>query len=176
MKNLFLIALISIIFSISAVKAVAQTRSVYTSLSTKVCRELKSNADEGTEYQGDCPGIAGYKLRFLEGDLRQSIDVITPAKKKFQLGFWNISGAFSHLGDKAEWRMKGRIPIALIVRFNSQEDPENPKTVKSSLVVAKISAAESCITDVVVPMSNQNAIARKLAEEAPTRACMYPKQ
>jgi len=172
MKMLPLIIILLAAFAI----ADAQNSSVYTGLSTRACKELKSNADEGSEYEGECPGVGGYKLRLLEGDLRQSIDVVSPAKKKFQLGFWNISGAFSHLGDKAEWKIKGRVPYALIVRFNSQEDPENPKAIKSSLVVAKISAAESCITDVVVPMTNQNAVARKLAEEAPTRACMYPKQ
>ena len=154
----------------------AQNRSVYTSLSTKVCKELKSAPDEGTEYQGECPGVGGYKLRFLEGDLRQSIDVIAPNKKKFQLAFWNISGAFSHLGPRAEWRLKKGVPVALIVRFNTQEDPEDPKKIKSALVVAKILRTEACITHVVESPAQQNNIARHFADEAVETPCKYPKE
>ena len=154
----------------------AQNRSVYTSLSTKVCKELKSNPHEGTQYEGECPGVGGYKLRFLEGDLRQSIDIIAPNKKKFQLAFWNISGAFSHLGPRAEWRLNKGVPVALIVRFNSQEDPEDPKKVKSSLVVAKISRTEACVTDVIESPAEQNNVARHFADKAADTPCKFPKE
>lgn len=153
-----------------------QVKSVYTPLSDKACKELKSDVGEGIEYEGDCPGVGGYRLRFLESDLRQSIDVIAPDKKRFQLGFWYISPAFSHLGDKAEWRMKGRVPIALIVRFNSRQDPDDTKKIKSYLVVSKISSSESCVTDVVEPMAYQNAEARKLADVAASKTCKFPRE
>lgn len=147
----------------------AQITSKYTGLSDKVCKKLKISDDEGASYEGECPGVAGYKLRLLEGDLRQSIDVVTPAKKTHQLQFWNISSAFSYVGDKAEWRMKGKTPIALIVRFNASEDPENAEKKTSYLIVAKITRAEVCVTDVVKPSPTQNADARKAADGAPAR-------
>jgi hypothetical protein len=149
----------------------AQVTSRYTGLSEKVCRELKVSDEDGASYEGECPGVGGYKLRLLEGDLRQSIDVVTPAKKTYQLAFWNISSAFSYVGDKAEWRMKGRNPIALIVRFNASEDPEDPEKKTSYLIIAKITKQEVCVTDVLKPSPSQNEQARRTADLAPSRPC-----
>lgn len=172
MKTITLIA----IFLVGAFAVQAQNSSVYTSLSTKACKELKSNPDEGSEYEGECPGVGGYKLRLLEGDLRQSIDVVTPRRKKFQLAFWNITGAFNYAGQKAEWRMRGKTPVALIVRLTASKDPEDSTKTSSMLVVSKISATEACVTDVVEPVAKQNEIARKLADEAAKKPCKYPKE
>lgn len=152
--------------------AVAQITSKYSSLSTKACKELRSADDDGTEYRGECPGVSGYKLRLLEGDLRQSIDVITPSKKIHQLAFWNISGGFSYIGDQAEWRMKGKLPVALIVRFNVSEDPENADKRTSYLVVAKITKDETCVTGVLKPTRSQNFEARKAADRSAARPCL----
>src|SRR2546422_7851339 len=80
--------------------------SVYTSLSTKACRTIKSTSAEGGSYVGICPGVAGYKLQLEEGDLRQNIQVITPSGKKHSLDLWSVVGSsFSALGEKAEWRI-----------------------------------------------------------------------
>src|SRR5688572_23738969 len=84
------------ILAASSVVGTAQVTSRYTSLSSEACKELKPADEDGTSYEGECPGLSGYKLRLLEGDLRQSVDVVTPAKKTHQLDFWNISNAFSH--------------------------------------------------------------------------------
>ena len=149
----------------------AQNKSVYTSLSEKACRALKVSDDEGSSYEGECPGVGGYKLRLLEGDLRQSIDIVTPGKKTHQLAFWNISSAFSYIGDRVEWRMKGKTPIALIARFNASEDPENAEKRTSYLIVSKITKNEICVTDVIKPTTTQNADARKAADSAASRPC-----
>lgn len=149
----------------------AQIRSLYTSVGDGVCKSLRTGPDEGTEYEGECPGVGGYKLHLLEGDLRQSLDVVTPAKKTHQLGFWNISAAFSYIGDRVEWRIKGKAPIALIARFNASEDPENPEKRTSYLIVSKITKDEICVTDVIKPSQAQNAEARKAADSAASRPC-----
>ena len=162
------------IFAVIALPAAvtsAQATSRYTGLNDKVCRELKSTDEEGTSYEGECPGIAGYKLRLLEGYLRQSIDIVTPAKKTHQLQFWNISNAFSYIGPKVEWRLRGRTPIALIARFNASENPEDSSKVTSYLVVAKITKSEICVTDVVKPSRTQNLEARKAADDSAERPC-----
>ena len=149
----------------------AQIKSIYTSVGDKSCKTLRTEPGEGTEYEGECPGVGGYKLHLLEGDLRQSIDVITPANKTHQLGFWYISTAFSYISDRIEWRMKGKIPIALIARFNASEDPEDPERRTSYLVVSKITKDEICVTDVLKPSRTQNAEARKAADSAGSRPC-----
>ena len=171
MRTAFPCIFVLALFLTGSAVASAQVVSKYTNLSTKACKERKSTDEEGTSYEGECPGLAGYKLKLLEGDLRQSIDVVTPAKKIYQLAFWNISSAFSHLGEKAEWRMRGRMPIALIFRFNASEDPENTEKHTSYLVVAKVTKNEICVTDVVKPGPTQNLDARKAADGSATRPC-----
>ena len=149
----------------------AQIRSVYTSVGEKSCKTIRTEPEDGAEYEGECPGVGGYKLRLLEGDLRQSLDVVTPAKKNYQLAFWNISSAFSYIGSRIEWRIKGKSPIAVIARFNASEDPENPEKRTSYLVVAKISKDQICVTDLIKPSRTQNADARKAADSSASRPC-----
>ena len=171
MKYRILFWVIVIVLFVSTNLVHAQNKSVYTSLSVKACKELKAAEGEGTEYQGDCPGIAGYKLRLLEGDLRQSIDVIAPSKKTYQLKFWNISGGFSYVGDQAEWRVKGKSPVAIIVRFNVSEDPEKTDRRTSYLVIAKITKNEICVTDVLKPTRSHNFEARRAADRSAVSPC-----
>ena len=171
MKNSFRCAVLLIAFAAFCNVADSQIKSVYTSIGERSCKTIKPEPDEGTEYEGECQGVGGYRLRLLEGDLRQSIDVITPAKKTHQLGFWYISAAFSYIGERVEWRMKGKTPLALIARFNASADPNDPERRTSYLVVSKITKDEICVTDVIKPSRTQNADARKAADSAGSRPC-----
>jgi hypothetical protein len=154
--------------------------SIYTSLSTKSCRTIRSTSTEGGSYVGICPGVAGYKLQSEEGDLRQNIQVITPSGKKHSLELWNVvGGGFSVHGEKAEWRVKRQgakvIPIALIVRYNVA-NPEDSTKGTSWLAVAKITTAKICITDKIAPGANANAAARNAADHAGTKPCLESSQ
>lgn len=153
-----------------AVFASAQNKSVYTSLDTKGCKTIEQSDEGAGWYRGECPGVGGYKLEVTEGDIRQSVNVVAPGGEIFELNFAQVSSAFSTVGAKAEWRMKGKVPVALIVRFNAS-NPEDSTKSTSYLVVSKISKTESCITDVVNPSKTQNATAQKLADAAPTKPC-----
>ncbi len=148
----------------------AQNKSVYTSTTTKACRTISSNPDEGGSYEGECPGVGGYKLRLIEGDIRQTINVIAPNKKKFELELWGFYGGFSFVGEKAEWRTKGGVPVAMIIRYNVAKGDES-STNTSYLIVSKISKTSSCVTDIVLPVARQNEVARKLADVASTKPC-----
>lgn len=163
-----------IIFIFTGSAAPQAIKSVYTSLSPHSCQILTSILDEAGGYESECRGVGGYKLRLIEGDLRQTIDVVVPGGEKFPLEFWNVSSAFSSVGDKAEWRMRGKIPIALIVRFNANRDPINSEKVTSYLIVIRISGGLACITEVVEPSRSQNRDARRLADTARTRPCKFP--
>ena len=167
-KTFFLLA--AFLFALP-ILASAQVRSVYTSLTDKACKTIESNADEGGSYLGECPGIAKYKLQLLEGDLRQSVNVIFPDGKKSELNIWHTFGGFSSVGAKAEWRSKKGVPIALIIRFNVSQNPEDSTQITSYLIVSKLTRTTACITDVVPPGKTQNAIARKLADTAFKRPC-----
>jgi hypothetical protein len=156
----------------------AQTNtSVYTPLDPKQCRTLQADSSEGGSYLGRCPGTSGYTLLVAEGDLRQNITVVTPRGKKHSLELWQVvSGGFSSLGPKAEWRIrlqKGKsVPVALIVRYNASENPEDSTKTTSYLAVAKITPEEICVTDKISPGTSANEDARRAADVATTRACL----
>lgn len=154
--------------------------SIYTDLTTEKCKTIESNPDEAGSYKGECAGVGGYKLEVLEGDLRQSINVVAPSGKKSELNLWsNVSAAFSALGEKAEWRVKGEgvkaKPIALIVRYNAAENPEKPEQNTSYLVVSKITGDGACVTDVVKPSKDANVEARRLADKSADKPCIAEK-
>jgi len=164
------------IFSICVIAQTAKVESVYTKLDTKSCKTLESSVEEAGWYRGECKGIGGYKLQLTEGDIRQSIDVIAPNKKKYELDFsGNVSSAFSYVGAKAEWRVtrKGKtiIPIALIVRFDASENPEDSTKTSSYLVVSKITKNQICVTAVIKPSATANEEARKLADVSASKSC-----
>lgn len=158
-------------FCVSA--AAAQNKSVYTSTKTSTCRTISSNPNEAGSYEGECQGVGGYKVRLLEGDIRQTLNIITPAKKKFELNFWAFYSGFSAIGEKIEWRTKAGVPVALIARFNVAGAEDSSKST-SYLMVSKIGRSSSCVTDVVKPQPNQNEKARELADAAAGKPCMDP--
>lgn len=153
--------------------AVAQNKSVYTSTKTGACRTISSDTGGAGSYEGECTGVGGYKVRLLEGDIRQTLNIITPAKKKFELNFWGFYGGFSSIGEKIEWRTRAGVPVALIARFNVANAEDSSKSI-SYLMVSKISKTSSCVTDVVKPQANQNEKARELADAAAGKPCMDP--
>lgn len=154
-----------------------KNQSVYTDLTSEKCKTIESNPDEGGSYLGECKGVGGFKLEVVEGDIRQTINVIYPNGKKAELEFWSkVSSAFSSVGEKAEWRVltggKKEKSYGLIIRYNASENPEKPEQTTSYLVVTKITKDAACITDIVKPSKDQNLTARKLADDAANKPCL----
>lgn len=176
MKNILLIAFSLSVLAGAAFGQTKKIESIYTSLKTADCRTIEQSDEGAGWYSGECPGVGGYKLELLEGDIRQTINVIAPNKKKYELELWRVvSSAFSATGEKAEWRVtrtgKKVTPIALIVRYNANENTEEPGQSTSRLVVVKITKTNACVTDVVEPMANQNVKARQLADTSAGKPC-----
>lgn len=165
------------IFATTA-NAVAQSnRSIYTPIGDKQCRVIKSAEAGDDGYEARCRGTAGYSLQLSEGDLRQNITVITPQGKQHSLDLWSVvSGGFSSVGPKAEWRMatinKKSVPVALILRYNASEDPEAPNKLTSYLAVAKITSTEICVTEKISPGPKANEDARRAADAASAKPCL----
>ncbi|HEY5839119.1 MAG TPA: hypothetical protein VIT19_08795 [Pyrinomonadaceae bacterium] len=160
-----------------AVSASAQSnRSVYTNLGEKSCRTIKADSSNVGSYVGICGGVSGYKLQVEEGDLRQNIQVITPAGQKHSLDLWTVVGSnFSSLGNKAEWRVRTQrgkvVPVALIVRYNLSS-PEDSTKLTSYLAVAKITASKICVTDKIAPAADANVAARAAADNSADKPCL----
>ena len=156
---------------LSAAGAMAQIKqSVYTSTKTSACRTLESTTKEGGSYIGQCPGVGRYKVQLLEGDIRQTLNVISPTKKKFELNFWAFFPGFSYIGEKIEWRMKGAVPVALIARYSVADAGDSRKST-SYLMVAKLDPKGACVVGIVPPVPNQNDVARELADTAHSKPC-----
>ncbi len=167
MKTLTLL----IVLLLAVFVADAQVSSVYTDLDDRKCRTLEVQEDEGGSYKGECKGVGGFKLQVIEGDLRQTINIIAPEGEEHQLRLWEHFTAFSAVGPRAEWRVKAKKPFALIFRFNVSEDPVDSSKITSYLVVAKITADLACVTEVIKPSKTQNAEARRAAERSTTTPC-----
>ena len=161
---------ITAFMAVFSIYTAAQNKSVYTSTKTNACRTIESTSESAGSYIGECAGVGGYKVQLLEGDIRQTLNIITPSRKKFELNFWNFYGGFSSIGEKIEWRTRSAVPVALIARFNVAGTDETQKS-KSYLMVSKIGAKMSCVTDVVEASPNQNVKARELADAAASKPC-----
>lgn len=175
MKQIFLISIMLVFFSISFSAQSKKIESIYTDFSDKNCKELKSDPDNGILYRGECRGVGGYKLVLLESEHHQMLNLIAPDGDEIELKM-QISAAPTSLGKKAEWRVRREgkkiIPVALIVRMNVFDDPDNRENAKSYLIVTKITKDAACVTETVEPaVKNQNLKARQLADSAVEKAC-----
>lgn len=147
--------------------------SVYTSLAEADCRVTEADEESGSS-TSRCPGVAGHELDVHDGDARVSIDIITPDGKEHPLNYWSvITQAFSSPGPRAEWRMRGGRPIALIVRVNASETTDDGTMRRVSyLAVAKITARAICVTDRILPAADANEAARRAADQSASRPCL----
>lgn len=171
-----LIFLAPILTTGDSIKAQAKLESIYSDLSESKCRTIEVDKETGSSTQR-CPGIAGYKLLVLDDDARQSITVITPDGKEHPLDFWQvITHGFSSVGTKVEWRVvrskRKASPVALIVRVNASEDPENSTRLTSYLAVVKVTPEKICVTQKIPPGASANETARHAADSAQAAACL----
>ena len=155
-----------------------EPRSVYTEISQPPCALLPASGEPGDEEDGlRCKGPAGWDLLALSGDLRASVTLVAPDGKEHPLDYWRvITGSFSTLGPRAEWRVReidGRpVPHALVVRVFANEDPDHPERRTSYLAVAKITALETCVTARIAAGADDNTRAREAADAAAARPCL----
>lgn len=150
--------------------------SIYTDISAEKCKTLDFTNELATSTQV-CSGIAGYKLLVYDSDARMSITVVSPDSKEHPLELWTVvSSGFSSLGNKAEWRYLNRngkqSPIALIVRYNANENPDRPEKSTSYLAVIKITSQKICVTDKIKPSSKANEEARLAADSSANKPCL----
>lgn len=162
---------------ISSSSPAAPANSTYTGLDEKTCKKTEPNPNsKGVIYQAECPGAGGYKVIHSASDHSAELTLVDPAGKSTDLGLRDAvnSAAGFIVGDKMEWRLGDKgVPNAFIVRANKFIDPVDLNKQESNLLVGKISANGSCVTDVVGPSTpDQNARARELADTAKDRPCV----
>ncbi len=153
-----------------------QAESVFTDLDPRRCRVIDYNRQTGESVRR-CRGAAGYRLLVEDADLRVSVTVVAPNRRRYPLNYAHVvTPALSTLGEKAEWRLekkgKRRVPIALIVPVNAHDEAEFPHRIRSYLAVAKIGGDTICVTDRIRPGGSALEEARRAADSAPQRRCL----
>ncbi len=171
MKHLEKLIIISLFFT-SILANAAGFDSSYTSIESRHCRTLEADSMGSMQ---SCPVFEGIKVKVIEGDLRQSITLISKGKE-YPLDFWRtVSPAFSLLGNKIEWRYtkgKAKKLKGMIVRFNASEDIDNPKKITSYLVITKMNANNICVVGKIAPQRQQNQKARRMLERSGKMPCL----
>ena len=147
----------------------AQNKSVFTPLTDNKCK-INLDSQIPGNMDGLCPGVGRFKLKIFTDDERMSVSVVAPDQKTFDLDFWGYFGNFSYIGERAEWRLKGKTPVGLIVRLNVSDRGEG-KEPSSYLMVSKVGPTNSCVIAIVKPGKNQNIQARELADSAANKPC-----
>jgi len=146
--------------------------STYTSIKENQCHTISTDGLGSTQ---ECNSFANINVQVIDSDLRQSITLLREGDL-YPLNFFiKVSSRWSLLGDKIEWRYKKSDtghPIALIVRFNVSEDLNNPDKMTSYLVVSKITPDNICVVGKIPPLTNQNQLARNMAEIAQDMDCL----
>jgi hypothetical protein len=175
MKQALFLTFSVLILTLGCFAQTKKIESIYTSTLVKDCKTIEQDNEGAGYYRGECPGVGGYKIELIEGDIRQTINMIAPNGTSSELNFWStVSGGFSAVGEKAEWRItrngKKVTPFALIIRYNAQ----NPETEKndSFLVVVKITGNSACVTEIIKPTANQNVKAREAADNSANKPCV----
>jgi hypothetical protein len=135
-------------------------KSLYTTVDLKLCKRVTRHRD-GAAWR--CDGLPGYPVFIAEGDLRQFVSAGPDAEKRRAatqtLGSFN--SIFERGSDRTtiEWRFDRRgerqIPYAIIVRFHTSADDRKGDV----LVVAKVSATETCHVAYIDAQANDDAIA-----------------
>ncbi|MDM5179270.1 hypothetical protein PO883_18930 [Massilia sp. DJPM01] len=177
--NIRLMGLVAALAASLSAGACARTNlsSVYTDIAGKACKKSVDDKTSGA-YTLTCPGVGDYRLRILDDDGRNSIDVVSPDARIVALNYWDVvTQGFSTLGNKAEWRVarigEKTFPVALIVRLTlmDQSDPERPKR-RPVLVVAQIGKHTACVVKVVDATSGAANAAARAAADGQAQACL----
>ncbi|MFA5161777.1 MAG: hypothetical protein WC421_05985 [Elusimicrobiales bacterium] len=161
-------------------------KSMYTTLDAKKCVEVPVPDVPSEDQSGDygmqqCPGIAGFSLLTLYGDMRESVTVVAPGGKQYPQQYWEVvSAAFGSVDKRAEWvgtqKRGSKIfePFALIVRYNASENASDVNKTTAYLAVSKIDMDrdEICVVAKIRPGANQNEKAREAAFNLRNGPCM----
>lgn len=151
--------------------AVEPVSSIYTKLEFDTdCVQL--SADQmGGEFS--CAGHGGYGVLITEGDLRQSV-FFGYVGDWYADNAWESFGAFNQANDTVEWRLKGGVPFAAILRWyieNPNPDTGTPDEAHRGqvLVVSKVGqpgVGDACVVGYVDALANgdANTLAREVAD------------
>jgi hypothetical protein len=155
---------------LTSATAATTIKSKYVSLKEADCKLIGEPTEEDFSTSLCGKPVDGWSVILDYGDARDSI-TLRRGKVETPLAFYStVSGAFSYVGDKFEFRLKNGKAIGTIVRFTYDTNSESPDQKTSTLVVSRLSP-KPCVIAVVMPGPTQNATAQKLADSSAGKPC-----
>lgn len=153
-----------------------QVESAFTDLDPRRCRLISQDRSSG-DWVRRCRGAGGYALLVEDSDLRVSVTVVAPSRRRFPLNYRQVvTSALSTLGERAEWRIerhgRRRTPVAVIVPVHAYEEADFPHRIRPYLAVAKLGPDTVCVTQRIAPGPTALEEARRAADQAPSSACL----
>lgn len=134
--------------------------SVYTDTVVK-CRDLRDKGADSSGRVWRCEGPAGYAAVFSDEGNVVEVELGRSGEEK-NLGGLQWAGGDGAIGPKVEWRMRGRAPIAAILRIVDRDENGGRRP---RLLVAKVGAEGGCLIGFVdVRSPSANVEARRLAD------------
>jgi hypothetical protein len=134
----------------------AANDSVYTDLDLDRCR-LVEFIEEGESARWECPGHASIPLLVGSGDGRFDVDAGVENEE------WETLPPFNNPGPRVEWRMDGRVPIAIIFRLISAV-PEHPQAALFVETIGRADAPGCTVAVIDARRPDANVRARDIAD------------
>jgi hypothetical protein len=130
--------------------------------------QSEQEAEESLGNCGWCDGIAGYPVRFCEGDLRQSV---LYGEVDAESAEFHSFGQFNYINPTIEWRVEGGRPYAAIQRrFIENSDPKTGEVTEAVrgqvLVVSTVAEPGGLSCPVAYVDARANSDANELARQA----------
>lgn len=150
-----------------AIEMGTEIESTYTKLDLDGACKPYELYEQGGSFT--CPGYAGYSVLFAEGDLRQSVFYGFVGEWFAEGAFESFSG-FNYVSGTIEWRLKGGVPYAAIMRWFISSGEGDGTSEGQVLVISKVAQpgiGEGCVVGYVDALENANAnvMARDIADE-----------
>ena len=139
-----------------APSAAAANDSIYTDLDLDRCRLIEF-IEEGESVRWECPGHATIPLLVGSGDGRFDIDAGVENEE------WETLSPFNNPGERVEWRMDGRVPIAIIFRLVSAV-PEHPEAALFVETIGRAGAPGCTVAVIDARRPDANVRARETAD------------
>lgn len=154
------------LLSLSLALAAPAAASVYTPLDLDRCRVIERSAEgEGESVRLICPGHMTVPLLVGEGDGRFDIDAGVDNQ------VWESLDPFNHPGPRVEWRMRRRVPVAIVYRLIVDHPRPDARSVLMVESVGRTGRPGCLVAMVDGRLADANAVARRLADRAAGFRC-----
>ena len=150
---------------IAALAAQGAGSSVYTPLALQRCTIVEERPEEEGFTRWRCRGHGAIPLFVSSGEGRFDIDA------GLDSGQFEFFSNLNRPAPRVEWRMRGRVPVAIIYRLLIEPFQSAPASVLIVKTIGRAGRPGCRIATIDGTLPNANALARAAADRAPRFRC-----